>query len=43
MKKTIKDRKGYMLVEIVLAFAITFIFIYFAFDVIIKVKEKNDD
>ena len=40
---TLKDNKGYMLVEIILASAIAFLIAYFAIDLTIKVKEKNDD
>lgn len=41
MKKLNKD--GYMLVEIIMAFAIVFILIYFIMDLVIDVKNKNDD
>ena len=41
MKKI--NNKGYMLVEIILAFSITFILIYFIMDLVIKSKNKNDD
>lgn len=41
MKKI--NNKGYMLVEIILAFSITFILIYFIMDLVIKTKNKNDD
>lgn len=41
MKKL--NNKGYMLVEIVLASAIAFGLAYFLLDLIIKVKNKNDD
>lgn len=41
MKKI--NNKGYMLVEVILAFSITFILIYFIMDLVIKSKNKNDD
>lgn len=41
MKKI--NNKGYMLVEVILAFSITFILIYFIMDLVIKLKNKNDD
>lgn len=41
MKKL--NNKGYMLVEIILAFAITFALIYFIMDIVINLKNKNDD
>lgn len=37
------NNKGYMLVEIILAFAITFALIYFIMDLVINIKNKNDD
>lgn len=37
------NNKGYMLVEIVLASAIAFGVAYYMFDLIIKLKNKNDD
>lgn len=37
------NNRGYMLVEIVLAFAITFSLIYFIMDLVINLKNKNDD
>ena len=37
------NNKGYVLIEIILAFSIAFIMIYFMMDLIIKVKNKNDD
>lgn len=37
------NNKGYMLVEIILAFSITFVLIYFVMNLIIKLKNKNDD
>lgn len=37
------NNKGYMLVEIILAFAITFMLIYFIMDLVINIKNKNDD
>ena len=41
MKKL--NNKGYMLVEIILAFAITFALVYFIMDIVIDLKNKNDD
>ena len=41
MKKM--NNKGYMLVEIILAFVIAMGIIYFMFELIIKLKNKNDD
>ena len=41
MKKL--NNKGYMLVEIILAFSICFALMYFLMDIVIKVKNKNDD
>jgi len=41
MKKM--NNKGYMLVEIILAFSICFALMYFLMDIVIKVKNKNDD
>lgn len=41
MKKL--NNKGYMLVEIIMAFAITFALIYFLMDMVINLKNKNDD
>lgn len=41
MKKI--NNKGYMLVEIILAFSIAFVLIYFMMDLIVKLKNKNDD
>lgn len=41
MKKL--NNKGYMLVEIIMAFAITFILLYFMMDLVLKMKNKNDD
>ena len=38
-----RNNKGYVLVEIVLAFAITFTLIYFIMDLVISMKSKNDD
>ena len=35
--------KGYMLVEIILAFAIAFALLYFVMDLVINLKNKNDD
>lgn len=37
------NNKGYMLVEIILAFGISFVLIYFMMDLIIDTKNKNDD
>lgn len=37
------NNKGYMLVEIILAFSIAFVLIYFVMNLIIKLKNKNDD
>lgn len=37
------NNKGYMLVEIILAFSIAFILLYFIMDLVIKMKNKNDD
>lgn len=37
------NNKGYMLVEIILAFSITFILVYFLMDLVINLKNKNDD
>ena len=41
MKKI--NNKGYMLVEVILAFSLAFILIYFIMDLVIKLKNKNDD
>ena len=41
MKKM--NNKGYMLVEIILAFSITFTLLYFMMDLVLKIKNKNDD
>ena len=41
MKKI--NNKGYMLVEIILAFSITFAIIFFLMELVIKFKNKNDD
>ena len=41
MKKL--NNKGYMLVEIILAFVIMFGLIYFLMDLVINLKNKNDD
>ena len=41
MKKM--NNKGYMLVEIILAFVISFAILYFMMDLVIKLKNKNDD
>ena len=38
-----KNKKGYMLVELILASAITFAMSYFVIDLTLKIKEKNDD
>lgn len=37
------NNKGYMLVEIIMAFAITFGLVYFLMDIVIDVKNSNDD
>lgn len=37
------NNKGYMLVEIILAFAIAMVVMYFITDLTIKLKNKNDD
>lgn len=37
------NNKGYMLVEIILAFAIAFTLVYFMMNMVIKLKNKNDD
>lgn len=37
------NNKGYMLVEIIMAFAITFALIYFLMDMVIGLKNKNND
>ena len=37
------NNKGYMLVEIILAFAITFSLLYFLMDLVLNIKNKNDD
>ena len=37
------NNKGYMLVEIILAFVISFAILYFMMDLVIKLKNKNDD
>ena len=42
MKKKLNN-KGYMLIEIILAFAIAFALLYFIMDLVIKLKNKNDD
>ena len=41
MKKM--NNKGYMLVEIIMAFAITFTLLYFMMDLVLKMKNNNDD
>ena len=41
MKKL--NNKGYVLVEIIMAFTITFVLLYFMMDLVIKMKNKNDD
>ena len=41
MKKL--NNKGYMLVEIILVFVITFALLYFVMDLVIRLKNKNDD
>ena len=41
MKKM--NNKGYMLVEIIVAFSIGFMLLYFMMDLVIKLKNKNDD
>ena len=41
MKKM--NNKGYVLIEIILAFVITFGIIYFMMDMVINIKNKNDD
>ena len=41
MKKI--NNRGYMLVEIILAFSIAFVLIYFVMDLIVKLKNKNED
>jgi len=41
MKKL--NNKGYMLIEIILAFVIAMGITYFMFELIIKIKNKNDD
>ncbi len=43
IKKVLKNNKGYMLVEIVLASAIAFAIAAYMIDVTIKLKNKNDD
>ena len=43
MKNIFKNRKGYMLVEIVLASAIAFGIAAYMINITIKVKNKNDD
>ena len=37
------NNKGYMLIEIILAFALAFAIMYFMMDMVIKLKNKNDD
>lgn len=37
------NNKGYMLVEIILAFVLTMVTVYFITDITIKIKNKNDD
>ena len=37
------NRKGYMLIEIILAFALAVVILAFVFNLIIKLKNKNDD
>lgn len=37
------NNKGYMLVEIILAFSIAFMLLYFIMDLVIKMKNTNDD
>ncbi len=43
LNKVLKNNKGYMLIELILASIIAFSIAYFAIDITIKVKEKNDD
>lgn len=43
MMKRRLNNKGYMLVEIILAFAITMGVMYFLMDLTVKLKNKNDD
>lgn len=42
MKKRLNN-KGYMLVEIILAFSLAMVLVYFMTDITIKLKNKNDD
>ena len=37
------NSKGYMLVEIILAFVVTFAISYFVISLVIKLKNRNDD
>ena len=37
------NNKGYMLVEIILAFAITFALLYFMMDLVFKIKNKKEN
>lgn len=37
------NNKGYMLVEVILSFSITFVLIYFIMNLVIKLKMSNDD
>lgn len=43
MKKSRRNNKGYMLVEIILASTIAFALAYFMLELTLKVKGKNDD
>ena len=43
MFRCLKNNKGYMLVEIILAFALAMIIMFFMTELTIKLKNKNDD
>lgn len=43
MKRLINNRKGYMLVEIIVASVISFAMAYFLIDITLKLVNKNDD
>lgn len=43
MLRCLKNNKGYMLVEIILAFALAMVIMFFMTELTIKLKNKNDD
>ena len=43
MAKKVFNNKGYMLIELILASAIAFAIAYFAINLTVRVKNKNDD